>query len=97
MGCYQNRGRALGDILLRDLYSTGDINEKYDRCTKAANEQGITVFGMDDRRCWTGENAESKYDMYGKSTDCKTHQMKRTMGFTVSQTMAVYKKDNNGK
>lgn len=96
MGCYQNTGRALGDIL-KTFGRFANIKKRYTKCTDAADQRGITVVGLDDRKCWTGENAASSYDKYGKSGPCNTNKKGKSAGFTVSGTMAVYKKDINGK
>ena len=92
MGCYQNRGRALGDVLLKVRSSR--MSKNYAACVKAANDQGITLFGLDGKNCWSGKNASS-YDMYGKSGQCKSNK-KRTLsaGFMASGTIFVYQKDN---
>ena len=94
MGCYQNRGRALGDILVR-LGRFGTMSKKLDKCVNAAENQGITLFGMDDTRCWTGENAASSYNIYGTSAQCRTSKRgSLRSGLAASETIFVYQKDN---
>lgn len=88
VGCYQNRGRALGDILLNPKDSA-DVSEKYEQCMIAASGQGVTVFGIDDSKCWTGPNAASSYDRYGLA---KGKCGNTKAGFMASDTMFVYQK-----
>jgi len=87
---------ALGDMLqkLRRLFT---IPKKYKTCTEAAEQKGITLVGLDDRRCWTGDDAASSYDMYGHATCTSNKKGNIQLGNLESGTMAVYQKDNNGK
>lgn len=70
------------------------IASKYEDCIAKAAEEGVTVFGMDDRRCWTGTG---KYDKHGASGQCKKSKKgDKSMGLSASETMFVYKKDASG-
>ncbi|RMX52480.1 hypothetical protein pdam_00013778 [Pocillopora damicornis] len=69
VGCFMNTVRALGQILER-VGSKSSISARYAACTSAADNEGVTLFGMDDRRCWTGEKAESTFSKYGTSDQC---------------------------
>ncbi|XP_078346319.1 LOW QUALITY PROTEIN: SCO-spondin-like [Oculina patagonica] len=92
VGCYQNRGRALGDILVK-LKDSADISEKYEQCRTAASDQGVTVFGLDDSKCWIGPNAASSYDRYGLDNGkCGNTREGFGYGFMASETMFVYQK-----
>ena len=98
MGCYQNRGRALGDILL-EVGPLANITSKLDACKNTAAQQGVSVLGLDDMKCWTGKNAASTYHMYGTAHLCKTNNMGNIytgMGSFASESIFVYIKDNNG-
>ncbi|XP_020605695.1 hemicentin-1-like isoform X2 [Orbicella faveolata] len=91
MGCYQNRGRALGDILFKSR--RGKISRKYGQCVTAANKRGVTVFGLDDTRCWTGQNAASSYDIYGTAVGrCGSTKGGLHYGFLASEIVFVYQK-----
>ena len=96
MGCYQNRGRALGETV-RGVGSKKYINRKLNACKETAGQKGITVFGLDDKICWSGQNAANTYDMYGASGQCATNKYGNKMGYFASESMAVYTKDNSGK
>ena len=96
VGCYQNRGRALGDILFKPK-RFGKIAKKYEQCVTEANSQGVTVFGFDDTQCWTSQNAANSYDLYGLAKGkCGTSKGGLGYGFMASETMFVYQK-NEGK
>jgi len=91
VGCYQNRGRALGDILFKSR--RGKISRKYGQCVTAANKRGVTVFGLDDTRCWTGQNAASSYDIYGTAVGrCGSTKGGLHYGFLASEIVFVYQK-----
>lgn len=92
VGCYQNRGRALGDILLKFKRFAKTLT-KYKQCVTAATEQGAMLFGLEDTKCWTGENAARSYDMYGLAKGkCETAKNGLRYGFMASETMFVYQK-----
>ena len=97
MGCYQNRGRALGDILL-GVAGFGTIKSKLDACRKKAASLAVTLFGLDDKECWTGQNASDTYYKYGTSGQCtfsKNHEV--AIGGSKSESIYVYLLDNKGK
>ena len=96
VGCYQNRGRALGDTM-RSVGSYRNINRKLDACKETAVQTGIIVFGLDDKRCWSGQDAENTYDDYGSSGQCKANTDGNSMGYFASESVSVYKKNSNGK
>jgi len=58
-----------------------------------ASQKGISVFGLDDKICWSGQNAANTYYMYGRSWQCKTNKDGKSMGYVVSESIAVYKKN----
>lgn len=97
VGCYQNRGRALGEILFKPK-RRAKISAKYQQCVAEADTQGATLFGFDDNKCWKGANAASSYDMYGKAEGkCGSTKRGLRYGFMASETMFVYqKKEGNG-
>jgi len=92
--CYQNRGRALGDILFKSK-RFAKTSTKYKQCVTAAYDQGAMLFGFVDTKCWTSvENAASSYDMYefAKKKKCQTSKNGLRCGFMASETMFVYQK-----
>lgn len=95
VGCFKNSDRAL-DVVLERVGSKNSISARYAACTSAANSEDVALFGMDDRRCWTGENAESTFSKYGTSGQCKTKNGLGS-GLSESETMFVYEKDADGK
>lgn len=72
------------------------IDKRFRACVKRADEQGITLFGMDDRRCWTSDGTEQRYYKFGLSKDCKEKRGK-TSGLSDSLSVYVYRKTNQGK
>ena len=92
VGCYQNRGRALGKSLVK-FKRFGKMQKKYGQCVTVANQKGITVFGLDDTRCWTGQNAASSYGIYGTAVGrCGSTKGRLRYGFFASETVFVYQK-----
>ena len=92
LGCYQNRGRALGEVLFKPR-RFAKISTKYQQCITVADNQTVTLFGFDDTKCWTGPNAASAYDMYGKASGkCGSTKSGLRYGFMASETMFVYQK-----
>lgn len=87
--------RALDDVVAR-VGSKPSISVRYDACVAAADQAGITLFGLDDKRCWTKDSAYSSYNKYGSSGHCKTKKG-LSMGITESRSMFVYHKDEEGK
>lgn len=94
VGCFKNVDRALDEVVAR-VANKPSISSRYDACVAAADQAGITLFGLDDRRCWTSQRAYSSYDKYGTSGHCKTKKGK-TAGLTEHGTMFVYQKDYQG-
>ena len=94
MGCFKNSDRAL-DVLLERVGSKPSISARYKACTSVANSEGVTLFGMDDRRCWTGQNAQRAFSKYGTSGQCKTKKG-LSGGLSESETIYVYMEDNEG-
>ena len=72
------------------------IGSRFEACKKEAEGKGITLFGMDDKRCWIGENADSPYDKYGTSGLCKKTKKGINYGLSQDDTMQVYMKDVEG-
>ena len=95
VGCYKNSDRAL-DVVLERVGSKSSISSRYAACTAAADQDGVTLFGLDDKRCWTGESAHSTYSKYGTSGQCKTKKG-LSGGLSESETIYVYVKDSQGK
>ena len=93
-GCYYNTGKALGDILMK-VGSYGTVNKRMDACKDKADTEGVTLFGLDNKRCWTGTDGENTYDKFGSSAQCKEVDGNK-MGYFTSESIAIYKK-NNGK
>lgn len=82
---------------VRSVGSQKGLNKKLNDCKETAGQKGITVFGLDDKICWSGQNAANTYDMFGASGQCKTNKRGNSMGYFASESIAVYKKDNNGE
>lgn len=91
MGCYKMALQALDNYFLR-VGSISSIGKRYEACEEKADADGISLFGMDDRRCWTSEQAGSSYDKFGASGKCKKKGAYST-GFSESDTVFVYQKE----
>lgn len=72
------------------------ISSRYAACMSEADGKGITLFGMDDNRCWIGENTDSTYSKYGTSGLCKKTKKGLYYGLSEHDTMRVYMKDVQG-
>lgn len=92
VGCYKNSDRAL-DVVLERVGSKSSIKNRYDACVAAADQDGVTLFGLDDKRCWTHEH--NSYAKFGTSGQCKTKKG-LSGGLSESETMFVYEKDAQG-
>ncbi|XP_078367511.1 coadhesin-like isoform X2 [Oculina patagonica] len=94
IGCYKMTSRALDTYFVR-VGNIASISKRYQACVKKADEEGITLFGMDDRCCWTGENAGSSYDKFGTSGHCKGAKKRGySSGIAESSTVYVYQKND---
>ena len=71
------------------------ISSRYAVCVSEADKEGVTLFGMDDKRCWTGENADSTYTKHGTSGHCK-EKKGLSGGLSEYGAMYVYMKDDEG-
>ncbi|XP_078346432.1 neuropilin-2-like [Oculina patagonica] len=90
VGCYQNRGRALGDVLFKPN-RFAKIATKYEQCVAEADAKGVTLFGFEDTKCWSGSKA---YDMYGKAVGkCGSTRKGLRYGYGAKETMFVYEKN----
>ena len=89
------KAKAFDKYFLR-AGSISQIGKRFDACVKEAKAQGIKLFGMDDKRCWTSDNPEKSYDKFGKSGLCKKKKAYGT-GFAESLTVFVYRMDGKGK
>ena len=92
-GCYKNSVRALNEIL---KVNARTISSRFAACMSEADGKGITLFGMDDKRCWIGEDANSSYDKYGTSGLCRKTKKGINYGLSEHDTMRVYMKDVEG-
>ena len=70
-------------------------SERFQACVKRADEEGINLFGMDDKRCWTSDDTEQTYYKFGSSGNCSKNNGKAS-GLTKSLTVFVYQKDDKG-
>ena len=86
--------QALDTYFLR-AGNIGSIGKRYQACEEKADEDGITLFGMDDKRCWTSDNAANSYDKFGPSGQCKESNG-RSSGITESSSVYVYRKNKKG-
>ena len=70
------------------------INKKFQACVKKAVEEGITMFGIDDKNCWTSDDAEQSYFKFGTSWKCNMNG--KATGLAKYLTVSVYRKDDQG-
>jgi len=73
--------------------SYGTVNKRMDACKDKADTEGVTLFGLDNKRCWTGTDGENTYDKFGSSAQCKEVDGNK-MGYFTSESIAIYKKNN---
>lgn len=99
-GCYANKADSLA---LPDPFETGVGNLQgneniFLHCSKQAEYYGYTVFGVDDKNCWAGNDAENTYDDYGKSSKCTVGKTGYGSGKEINADMFVYRyHDDRGK
>ena len=95
MECYKMIMQALDKYFVR-AGNIPSIGKRYKACEEKADKEGITLFGMDDKRCWTSDQARSNYDKFGASGKCKKKGEYST-GLSESDTMFVYQKEKGNK
>ena len=39
-------------------------------CSQKAEQFGYKMFGADEKTCWSGDDPENTYNLYGQSTKC---------------------------
>ena len=71
------------------------ISKRYQACVAKAIKEGITLFGMDDKRCWTSANAERSYDKFGSTGQCK-EKGGYSSGISEKSSLFVYRKNDRG-
>lgn len=91
-GCYRNKAELLA---LAQPFETGidkfQGNENiFLHCRDGAKRDNKTVFGVDDKNCWTGVDAENTYDRYGESSKC-TVKAGYGSGKEINGDMFVYR------
>ena len=97
VGCYQNRERALGDILL-GVAGNATMISKLDACKKKAASKAVALFGLDDKKCWTGQNAINSFYKYGTSAQCSySNNHEVAIGSFASESTYVYLMSKKGK
>ena len=71
IGCYSNKSptNALPDSF-GDIISGSDPDASYDFCKEKAGSLGYNIFGVDDKNCLYGDNAETNYNKHGTSKLC---------------------------
>lgn len=90
VGCYKNSVCVLVEIL---KVKSKLINSWYVVCMLEVDGKGIMLFGMDDNRCWIGENMDSIYSKYGILGLCKKMKKGLYYGLLEYDIMCVYMKD----
>ena len=76
VGCFKDTGtRAIQTLEGKDKRLDGSYGSRKDaieKCYAAAKEKGYKYFAVQhDGWCAASANAESRYKMYGKATNCK--------------------------
>ena len=92
-GCYVNKADSLA---LPDPFETNVNNLQgneniFEHCSKRAKTFGYTVFGVDDKNCWAGSDAENTYDKYGESSKCTVGKTGYGSGKGINGDMFVYR------
>lgn len=72
LGCYSNKSptNALPDSFA-NVSSVSGADAIYEYCKEKAETLGYTMFGADEKNCWSDDDAENNYDKYGESKLCK--------------------------
>ena len=92
-GCYVNKADSLA---LPDPFETNVNNLQgneniFEHCSKRAKTFGYTVFGVDDKNCWAGSDAENTYDKDGESSKCTVGKTGYGSGKEINGDMFVYR------
>ena len=73
MGCYSNKSptNALPYPFDSNVSTVSGPDAIYDYCKAKAKSLGYKLFGTDEKKCWSGDDAKNTYDKYGGSTQCE--------------------------
>lgn len=71
VGCYVNSAPpALPKPFDQNVSSVSGVVAMFEYCKDKAETHGYKTFGVDDKACWSGDNAGETYDDFGKSDKC---------------------------
>ena len=69
--CFLNSAPAiLPQAFDKNVGSVSGTEAMVEYCQEKAEKFGYKTFGIDDKGCWSADNAASVYDDYGKSNAC---------------------------
>lgn len=70
---------------------------KLDACKKKAASKAVALFGLDDKKCWTGQNAINSFYKYGTSAQCSySNNHEVAIGSFASESIYVYLMSKKG-
>lgn len=92
-GCFLNKAPklALPDSFDKNVAEIQGIDNKFEYCKEKAETFGYKAFGVDDKNCWSGDNAESTFAYWGKSSGCTVSKKGNGAGSEVNGNMFVYR------
>ena len=69
--------KALPDSFCGNVGGVEGNDNIFEYCKQKAEAYGYKLFGADDNNCWSGDDAENSYDIYGDSSTEMLGQQER--------------------
>ena len=93
VGCFIERApnKALPDSFDNNVGGIDGDDNIFEYCKQKAEAYGYKLFGADDNNCWSGDDAENSYDMYGAASKCSVSKSGNGSGSERNENMFVYR------
>lgn len=93
VGCFIERApnKALPNSFDSNVGGVEGNDNIFEHCKQKAEGDGYKLFGVDDNNCWSGDDAENSYDMYGESSKCSVSKSGNGSGKEANEDMFVYR------
>ena len=92
-GCYVNQSpkRALPVSFDNSVSGNQGNRNVFEHCRDKAESFGYKLFGVDNKNCWSGNDAENTYDDHGISSECYVNNQGYGVGSEINGDMFVYR------
>ena len=92
-GCYVNQSpkRALPVSFDNSVSGNQGNRNVFEHCRDKAESFGYKLFGVDNKNCWSGNDAENTYDDHGVSSECYVNNQGYGVGSEINGDVFVYR------